>query len=111
MGDPARMDGPEPEHPAAAVLDPRKLIWGDVRAALVLQARACALHVAEMARRPDDGAALEAAWLNLAVLERLGEMARQWTVDEAVIEAERAAAYAEGYEACKAARCRLHAVD
>lgn len=91
--------------------DPRAGGWADVRAALVTEARAVRLAVEEMARRPGDEAALEMARLNLSVLESLGVIAGRWQVDEAVIEAERARAYADGIAACKAARCRLEVID
>src|SRR6266702_2354549 len=106
MAEPARAsaDGAGPEHPAAAVLDPRKLIWADVRHDLVLWAEACARQVAILARRPDDDAALEMARLCLAGLERAAEMACQWKVGEAFLEAERKRGFDEGWEACKAAR-------
>jgi hypothetical protein len=112
MGEPAYggADGPRPEHPAAAVLDPRKLIWADVRHALVFQAEACARSAAELACRPDDAAALQMARLCVTVLERLGEMACQWKVGEALLEAERKRAFDEGWEACKAQRHRLEVV-
>ena len=104
-------EGARPEHPAAAQLDPRKLIWADVRRAMVTQAEACARSVAGLAARPDDDAALEMARLCLGVLESLGEMARQWTIDEAVFDEQYAAGYREGYEACRADRCRLGVID
>jgi hypothetical protein len=116
MAGPARAGegGPEPGHPDPAVLDPRKLIWADVRHGLAVQAEATGLAVGELAAHPGSGAALEMARLCLGVLETLGEMAGQWVVGEAILEAERKRAwdegYAEGAAACKAARCRLEVV-
>ena len=109
MAEPARAgaDGGRPGYPEAAVLDPRKLIWADVRHDLVLWAETCAKQVAILARRPDDDAALEMARLCLAGLERAAEMASQWKVGEAFLEAEGQRRYDEGYAACKADRCRL----
>jgi hypothetical protein len=101
---------PLPEYPAADELDPRKLVWGDVRRAIVTGAQAAGLAVTELARRPADAAALEMAGLTRAVLESALEMARRWVVDEAVLEAERERAYAAGAADCKAARCRLSTV-
>ena len=113
MTEPARAgaDGPEPEHPQASVLDPRKLIWADVRHDLVLWAETVAKQVIILTGRPDDDAALEMARLCLAGLERAAEMASQWKVSEAILEAERRRAYDEGAADCKAARCRLEVID
>jgi hypothetical protein len=112
MAEPARggADGERPAYPEAAVLDPRKLIWADVRHALAVQAEAVALAVADLAAHPGSPAALDMARLCLGVLETLGEMGSQWVVGEAVIEAERKRAFDEGVAACKAARCRLQVV-
>jgi hypothetical protein len=109
MAQPARRNaaGPEPDHPLAAVLDPRKLIWADVRHDLILWAETCAKQVAILASRPDDDAALEMARLCLAGLERAAGMASQWKVGEALLESEGQRRYDEGYAACKADRCRL----
>jgi hypothetical protein len=51
------------------------------------------------------------ARLCVTVLERLSEMACQWVVGEALLEAERQRAFDEGVAACKAARCRLGVID
>ena len=74
-------------------------------------AEAVALAVTELASRPDDDPALEMARLCRAVLENLGDTLRRLSFDEAVMAEERAAAFSEGYEACKAERCRLQVVD
>jgi hypothetical protein len=113
MGDPARRNenGPGPGGPAAGRTDPTAPGWADVRHALVTEARACALAVTELARKPGDKGALEMAGLTLRVLEDLGVIARRWEVDEAVIEAERARAFEEGRQACLAARSRLEVID
>jgi len=116
MGEPARdsADGGRPGHatadPAAGQLDPRKLIWADVRHDLLLWAETVARQIAILARRPDDDAALEMARLCLAGFERATGMASQWTVSEALLEAERKRAFDEGVEWCKANRCRLEVV-
>ena len=104
-------EGARPEHPAAAQLDPRKLIWADVRHDLVLWAETCAKQVAILAARPDDDAALEMARLCLAGLERAAEMASQWKVGEALLEAEGQRGFDEGVEWCKTQRCRLELID
>jgi hypothetical protein len=70
-------------------------------------AEAVALAVTGLASRPADPAALEMTRLCLAVLENLGDTLRRLSFDEAVMAEERAAAFSEGYEACKAQRCRL----
>jgi hypothetical protein len=103
--------GGRPGHPEAAVLDPRKLIWADVRHDLVLWAETAARQVAILATRPDDDPAREVARLCLAGFERAFEMACKWKVDEAVLEAQWQAGYDEGYRACKANRCRLEVID
>ena len=112
MAEPARdgEGGPGPEHPAAAVLDPGKLIWADVRSAIITSARAAGLAVTELARRPGDAAALEMAALTREAFERAAEMGRQWTVDEAVLAEQRQRGFDEGAAACKAARCRLRVI-
>lgn len=109
MGEPARdsADGGRPEHPAAGQLDPRKLIWADVRHDLILWAETVAKQVAILTGRPDDDAALEMARLCLDGLERVAAMASQWTVSEAFLETEQQRAFDEGVEWCKANRCRL----
>ena len=81
--------------------------WADVRQGLVIAAQACALAVTELARRPDDGAALEMARLCLAAQEKWAGIADRWVMDEEVLEAERRRARAEGWAACQAARCRV----
>ncbi len=102
-------DGREPAEPEQQP-DPRARGWADVRVALVTASRACALAVAELARDPGNPAALDMAGTTLACLEALGEIGRRWVLDEQVLENVRAEAHAEGYAACKAARCRLSAV-
>jgi len=73
-------------------------------------AQACGLAVTELASRPADPAALEMARLCLAVLENLGDTLRRLSFDEAVMAEERAAGFREGYEACKAQRCRMQVI-
>jgi hypothetical protein len=91
--------------------DPRASGWAGAQRAMAAAAGAVGLAVTELASRPGDPAALEMARLTLAVLENLGDTLRRLSFDEAVMAEERAAGYREGYEACKAARCRLHVVD
>ena len=112
MAEPARAgaERPAPEHPEAAVLDPRKLIWADVRHAITVQLEACAKAAAEVAARPDDDAAVEMLRLCVTVMESLGEMGCQWTVGEALLETQWQRGFDEGVEWCKANRCRLEVV-
>ena len=112
MAEPARRnaDGPRPEHPAAAQLDPRKRVWADVQESIITCAQVAGLAVTELASRPDDDAAVKMAGLTLEAFERAVEIGRQWVVGEAVLEAERDRAYAAGYEACKAQRCRFEVI-
>jgi hypothetical protein len=91
--------------------DPRASGWGGAQQAMAVAAEACGLAVTELASRPGEAAALEMARLCRGVLENLGDTLRRLSFDEAVMAEERAAGYREGYEACKAARCRLHVVD
>jgi len=95
---------------AADKHDPRARGWADVRLALIADSHVVALAADAMAARPDD----DAVRLLLAyALESFGStvtIARRWVVDEAVLEAERERAYAAGYEACKAQRCRLEVI-
>jgi hypothetical protein len=101
-------DGPRP---AEAVLDPRKRIWADVQGAIIVNAHAAGLAVAELAHRPDDDAALEMAALTREAFERAVGIGRQWVIDEAVLAEQRQRGFDEGVAACKEARCRLRVVD
>ncbi len=109
MAEPAR-DGTEPPAPEGRRPDPRASGWAGAQRAMAVAAQAAGLAVTELASRPGEKAALEMARLCLSVLENLGDTLRRLSFDEAVMAEERAAAWREGYEACKAARCRLHAV-
>jgi len=113
MGEPAYggADGPRPEHPQAARLDPRKRIWADVRETIIINGHAAALAVTELAARPDDDAAVKMAALSLEAFERAVEMGRQWVIDEVVINEQYDTGYRTGYAACKEQRCRLEVVD
>ena len=107
MAEPAcSEDVPEPARP-----DPRADGWADVRRAMITEARAASLALAEIAARPGDEAALEMGAAILAVLESLREIGRRCAVEAALIEAERARGFAEGAAACKAARDRLAVID
>lgn len=112
MAEPARSAArPGPDHDPERKPDPRASGWADVRSAVALEAAAVRLAVQDMARHPGDKAALEMARLCLSVLESLAVIAGRCQVDDAVVEAERARAYADGVAACKAARCRLEVID
>ena len=112
MAEPARRnaEGPAPDDPERRP-DPRAGGWADVRDAAVIAVCAWRLAVEELVREPGSEAALEMVRLTGGVVESLGVIAGRCTIDEVVIEAIRARAYAEGWAACKAARCRLAAVD
>lgn len=69
--------------------------WEDVRRAMITAAEACAAAVAEMCRAPADGRAADRAGSAVAVLRELGAQAGCLAFDDAVIEAERAAAVRE----------------
>jgi hypothetical protein len=113
MAEPAHggAEAARPEHPAAAQLDPRKLVWADVRSAIITNARAAALAVSGLGRRPGDAAALEMAELTREAFERAVEIGRQWVVSEAVLNEEHDAGFREGVEWCKAQRGRLEVID
>ncbi len=112
MAEPVRAsaDDQEPPPPEGRRPDPRASGWAGAQRAMDVAAQAVGLAVTELASRPREQAALEMARLCLSVLENLGDTLRRLSFDEAVMAEERAAAWREGYEACKAARCRLHAV-
>ena len=105
----ARPDEPDPD-PVGEV---RKHgpDWAGVQLAMMASAEACALACAELAANPHHGAAKAMVQLTRSLLERLGDVARQRQFNDEVLEAERAAAFAAGMAACKAARCRLSVVD
>ena len=112
MAEPARRnaDGPAPDDPERRP-DPRAGGWADVRNAAVTGVHAWRLAVEELVRAPGSRDALEMVRLTGGVVESLGVIAGRCTIDEVVIEAIRARAYAEGYAACKADRCRLGVID
>ena len=112
MAEPARggADGPRPEHPAEAVLDPRKLVWADVRSAIIASLYAAERAVTELASRPDGAAALVMAALTRDAFDRAVEIGRQWVIDEAVLAEQRQRGFDEGWEACRAQRCRLEVI-
>jgi hypothetical protein len=113
MAEPARAsaDDPGPPAPEGRRPDPRASGWPGAQRAMVIAAEAVGLAVTELVSRPGDPAALEMARGILAVLENLGDTLRRLSFDEAVMAEERAAAYREGWEACKAQRCRLEVID
>ena len=111
MAEPAR-ESAAARDPAGAAdkHDPRARGWADVRLALIADSHVVSLAAAALAARPDD----DAARLLLAyALESFGStvtIARRWVVDEATFAETHAAGYREGYEACKAQRCRLEVI-
>ena len=112
MAEPARAgaDGGEPAEPPARKPDPRASGWAGAQRAMATAAQACGLAVTELAARPGEEAALEMARLCRGVLEGLGDTLHRLSFDEAVMAEERAAAWREGYEACRVQRCRLGVV-
>ena len=112
MAEPARAsaDDPGPPAPEGRRPDPRASGWGGAQRAMAAAAEVCGLAVTGLASRPGEEAALEMARLTLGVLENLGDTLRRLSFDEAVMAEERAAAYREGWEACKAQRCRLEVI-
>lgn len=98
MAEPARggADDPGPDAAPARRPDPRAPGWADVQRAMITEARACALAAAELAGRPEDKAARDMVGLTRSVLESMGELARRLAFDEAVMEAERSAAFDAG---------------
>ena len=112
MAEPARggADGPRPEHPAEAVLDPRKLVWADVRSAIIASGHAAEHAVAVLACRPDDDGARKQAELTRASFDRAVEIGRQWVVSDASLAEMRQRGFDEGVVWCKAQRCRLEVI-
>ena len=110
MAEPARASEGEPGPAEGRRPDPRASGWAGAQRAMSAAAGAVALAVTGLASRPADPAALEMARLSLAVLQNLGDTLRRLSFDEAVMAEERAAAFREGVEACKAARCRLQVI-
>src|SRR5690349_2972684 len=87
---------PEPGSPG-----PGASCWADARQAMMFAAEVNRLAVREALTRPGDDAAVEMARRSIDVLERLGDVFRRLTAEEAVMAEERAKAYREGYAACK----------
>lgn len=111
MAVPARESAAAQEPPRSADKhDPRARGWADVRLSLTADSHVVALAAAAVAARPDDDAARLLLGYALEAYESTVTIARRWVVDEAVLEAERERAFAAGYAACKAERCRLSAV-
>ena len=113
MAEPVRAsaDDQGPPAPEGRKPDPRASGWPAAQRAMVIAAEAVALAVTELASRPGDPAALEMARLCGGVLENLGDTLRRLSFDAAVMAEERQRGFDEGYEACRAARCRLHVID
>lgn len=109
MSEPARggADGPRPERPAEAVLDPMKRVWADVMSAIIAGACDAGFAVTVLASRPDDDDARKQAELTRASFDCAVEIGRQWVIDEAVLAEQRQRGFDEGVAACKAQRCRL----
>ena len=110
MGEPARGGADGPERPAEAVLDHKKRIWGDVQSAIIAALAAAERAVTELACRPGDAADLEQAALTRESFNAAVEIGRQWVVYEAALAEQRKRGFDEGWEACKAQRCRLEVV-
>lgn len=108
MGDPAR--NADDGDPAGRKPDPRASGWAGAQRAMAAAAESVDRAVTELESRPGEKAALEMARLCLAVLENLGDTLRELSIPEAVMDEERTRAWREGWEACKAQRCRLAAV-
>jgi hypothetical protein len=111
MAEPARDGEGEPGPAEGRKPDPRASGWAGAQRAMAVAAQACGLAVTELASRPGEEPALEMTRLCLSVLENLGDTLRRLSFDEAVMAEERAAAWREGWETCKAQRCRLQVVD
>jgi len=109
MAEPARRNA-DGEEPPARKPDPRASGWAAAQQAMITAAQSNALAVRELAARPGDAAALEMVKLTITVLENLGDAFRRLSFDEAVMAEERAAGYRDGYEACRAKRCRLEVI-
>ena len=90
--------------------DPMSPGWADIRLALISDSHVVALAAAAVAARPDDDAARVLLGYALESLESTVTIARRWVVDEATFAETHAAGYREGYEACKAQRCRLEVI-
>jgi hypothetical protein len=111
MAEPAYGGAEEPGSPAPADKhDPRARGWADVRLALISDSHVVALAAAAVAARPDDDAVRLLLGYALQSLESTVTIARRWVVDEATFAETHAAGYREGYEACKAQRCRLEVI-
>ncbi|HEY3652349.1 MAG TPA: hypothetical protein VGL33_30575 [Streptosporangiaceae bacterium] len=111
MAEPARVEADEPGPAGGRRPDPRASGWPGAQRAMVVAAEVVGLAVTELVSRPGDAAALEMARLCAGVLENLGDTLRRLSFDEAVMAEERQRGFDEGYEACKAQRCRLQVVD
>jgi hypothetical protein len=113
MAEPVRAsaDDQGPPAPEGRKPDPRASGWPGAQRAVTIAAEAVALAVTELVSRPGDPAALEMARLCGGVLGNLGDSLRRLSFDAAVMAEERQRGFDEGYEACRAARCRLHVID
>ena len=112
MAEPARVSAadPGPDKARPRKSDPLSPGWVNVRGLLCTAAEGAQLAVTELTARPDCPGAKRRAELLLAALSDLAEITRRCVLDEAVLEAVRADAYARGVADCKAARSRLGAV-
>lgn len=103
-------EGPAPDDPERKP-DPRAGGWGDVRDAVIINSQAVALAAAEVAARPGDTRAADMLELTLKVLAKLASIAGRCTANDHEFEVERARGFTDGYEACKAERCRMQVID
>lgn len=137
MAEPAHSAaGPGPESDPERKPDPRASGWGDVRCTVMLESQAIRLSVEdtgraveklmcvleELGRAVPDPGKLDAAVeelrrtrqmneVNIGVMRHALTIAGRCRADEAVIENERARAFDEGVEWCKAQRCRMEVID
>lgn len=110
MAEPARVGADEPGLAGARRPDPRASGWPGAQRAMIAAAELNILAVAGALARPAAPDALEIARLSIAVLESLGDTLRRLSFDAAVMAEERQRGFDEGYEACKAQRCRLEVI-
>jgi hypothetical protein len=112
MAEPARDSAAAQDPPDTANKhDPRARGWADVQRGLIIGVEAWRRAVEKLVRDPAGKEALEMVRLTGGVVESLGEIGRRWVVDDEILADVERRAYAAGYAACKAERCRLQVVD
>jgi len=107
MAEPARPDEADPGPPrqGSRKSDALSPGWANVQRMHITAAEACAAAAGRLAA--GDPFARRSAEMLAAMLTELGEITRRCAVDEAVVSAERARAYAQGVADCKARHCRF----